>query len=56
MRAATSWAQVVSVYAPAAKRASADKDKPTYDILTNAKEELKAKFAEPAPAAKERVI
>ena len=50
MRAAKSWAQVVSVYAPAAKRASADKDKPTYDILTNVKEELKAKFAEHAPS------
>lgn len=45
MRGAVSWAQVVSAYAPAAKRASADKDKPTYDILTNAKNELKSKFA-----------
>jgi len=57
MRGAVSWAQVVSAYAPAAKRASADKDKPTYDILTNAKNELKAKFAPPEkPAKKEGTV
>lgn len=53
MRSAKSWAMVVSAYAPAARRASADRDKEMYDILTHCKDEMKAILAKPAPIPKQ---
>lgn len=49
MRGAKSWPVVVAAYTPAAKRASADKDRAAYDALTNCKEEMKAILKPEAP-------
>ena len=56
MADAVSEAQLKAIFAPAWQRAKKDGDKEMMDTVKANYDTFKAKFAEPAPAAKERVI